>query len=106
MYKNEGIAKMAYPDEIKGSAEVTRSMLAEVLEQLRKEVQGANELSKEVSNYCNSLHLMPFRKGERMPEKENEHGVVGLLFAEIKKLHEANSSLSDCVNHLRRVIGD
>lgn len=106
MYQNEGIAKMAYPDETKGTAEISRPMLAEVLEQLRKEVQGTNELSKEASNYCNSLYLMSFPKGEKMPEKDSEPGVVGLLFAEIKKLHEANSVLYDCVNHLRRVVGN
>ena len=106
MYQNEGIAKMAYPEESKVSAEVEQPMLAKVLDQLRKEVQGTNELSKEASNYCNSLHLMSFPKGEKMSEKENEPGVVGLLLTEIKKLNEANSVLYDCVNHLRRVVGN
>lgn len=105
MYQNEGVAKMAYPDENKVSAEVEQPMLARVLDQLRKEVEATNELSKAASNYCNSLHLMSFPKGEKMPEKESEPGVIGLLFAEIKKLHEANCALYDCVNHLRKVIG-
>jgi hypothetical protein len=106
MYQNEGITKMAYPEESKVSVEVEQPMLAKVLDQLRKEVQCTNELSKEASNYCNSLHLMSYPKGEKMPEKDSEPGIVGLLFTEINKLNEANSVLYDCVNHLRRVVGN
>lgn len=105
MYQNE-VAKSVYPDDNFKGVEITRPVFADVLEQLRKEVQMTVEFSEETSLFCNALHLMNNPgKLERVPEQEVEPGLVGLLMTEIRKLREANFVLNDCVNHLRKVVG-
>lgn len=106
MYQNE-VAKSVYPDDNFKGVEIARPVFADVLEQLREEVHGTVEFSKETALFCNALHLMSNSgKLERVPEQEVEPGLVGLLMREIRKLREANFVLNDCVNHLRKVVGN
>ena len=106
MYQNE-VPKSVYSDDNFKGVEITRPVFVDVLEQLRKEVQGTMEFSKETSLFCNAIQLMGNpNKMERVPEKEIEPGIIGSLMTEVRKLREANFVLNHCVNHLRKVVGN
>lgn len=107
MYQNEGVKKADYLNDIDTPMGISKPVFAEILDQLKGEVMRASELSKEASNYCNALQLMPSPIEKKSPiPREEQGGIVGLFLQEIQKLSEANYTLSDCVNHLRKVIGN
>jgi hypothetical protein len=104
MCQNEiGVLKGMSLDQQPSSEQ--KPMFVDILNQLAREVQLTNEISGQATNYCNSLHLMQAPNEKTGSTKEQQVGVVGALQYEINRLKDANHVLSDCISHLRKVIG-
>lgn len=76
-----------------------------IFSSLRQETSRALELSKATAYLGNSLKPMLQKQSENAPIAKEEPGIVGMLWAEIYKIREANNQAEVTMSHIRDVLG-
>lgn len=85
--------------------EVREPDFSSIFSSLRQETSRALELSKATAYLGNSLKPMLQKQSENAPIAKEEPGIVGMLWAEIYKIREANNQAEITMSHIRDVLG-
>ena len=94
---------MAYEDSAK-TAERQPDFGA-IFSNLRQEVNKAIEIAHGMNYLGNNLKPMLQNKENVDPLTKEEPGIIGMLWAEIYKLRDANNQAELTMNHIKEVVG-
>ena len=94
---------MAYDDCVK-TAERQPDFGA-IFSNLRQEVNKAIEIAHGMNYLGNNLKPMLQNKENVDPLTKEEPGIIGMLWAEIYKLRDANNQAELTMNHIKEVVG-
>lgn len=96
---------MAYDSGLSQATECREPDFSSIFSSLRNETSKALEIAKGTSYLANSLKPMLQNKSEGDKLSKEEPGIVGMLWAEIYKIREANNQAEANMMHIKEVIG-
>ena len=76
-----------------------------IFNSLRQETSKALEIAKGTSYLANSLKPMKQSQEKGDLLSKEEPGIIGMLWAEIYKIKEANNQSEINMNHIREIVG-
>ena len=97
---------MAYDNALSQPTECREPDFSAIFSSLRQETSKALEIAQGTTYLANILKPMIVQpKLEDQCKRKDEPGIVGMLWAEIYKLREANAQAENNMIHLKDVIG-
>ncbi len=93
---------MAYDECVKAERQPD---FGAIFSTLRQEVNKSLEIAQGMNYLGNNLKPMLQNKDNIEPLTKEEPGIVGMLWAEIYKLRDANNKNELTMNHIKEIVG-